>query len=58
VHTTVFPVPVDGARNLTGAQVVERVSLGSVMLSQVVVERPQVARVAGDEGLESAAWAN
>ncbi len=52
------PVPVDGARYLTGAEVVERMALGWVTLSQVVRERPDVAGMAGDERLESAPWSD
>ena len=58
MHTTVLAVPVDGARDVAGAQVVEGMALGRVTLSQVVRERPDVAGVAGDEGFERAAGAD
>ena len=58
VYTTVLPVPVDGARDVPGAEVVKGMALGRVTLSEIVRERPEVARMAGDEGFERAAWAD
>ena len=51
-------VPIDGASDVTCAEVVEGVALGRVTLSQVVRERPEVAGVAGFEGLERTARPN
>ena len=58
VDPAVGPVPVEGARDVARAEVVQSMALGRVGLSQVVRERPHVAGVTGGEGLQRAAGAN
>ena len=51
MHSPVLAVPVDGARDMPGPEVVEGMALGRVTLSHVVRQRPDVSGVARDEGL-------
>ena len=53
-----LPVPVDGARDATDAEVVKGMALRRVTLSEVVGEAPDMARVPGNKGFEGAPWAD